>query len=259
MGFVTIHVQHGWKMEAATHSKNGLPTPYSVSNSSASQNRQETENIKINTTGKLKAKPPLSSLIRLTVPASVAQLVKYFNCTQTKGELHELEEAVRDVLCRLEMLVLASYIPDSSQIRFRMRTTTKQTEKSVPTETTIKSSSEGRISALMMTRCRSKILRDKSLALLVDALDTNYLATSPHETMHLQMLWVEMIQLFRHVLDTLRTRSFQMFDNGRTHSAATNRTDLNLPRTDINVHLESLLTVRSLYVSIFTFLKSVFH
>jgi hypothetical protein len=76
-------------LENGSTQKNGVPTPYSVSNSSASQNRQETENIKINATGKLKAKPPLSSLIRLTVPASVAQLVKYFNCTQTKGELQE--------------------------------------------------------------------------------------------------------------------------------------------------------------------------
>ena len=244
MGFVTIHVQHGWKMEASTHSKNGLPTPYNLPKSSS--NGQKNDNAKSMIAGRLKAKPPLSSLVRLTVPASVAQLVKYFNCTQTKAELQELEEAVRDVLCRLEMLVLASCIPDSSRFDLiRSRLPGKQNERT-PTEKTIKSSSEGRISALMLTRCRSHILREKALALLVESLDTNCLATTPHESMHLQMLWVEIVQFFRHVLD--QARAFQILERERAVSAETNRTDPILPLTEINGDLESLLTVKSMYL-----------
>ena len=250
MGFVTIHVQHGWQIQSSKSSKNGLPTPYTVH--SPTENATSPQSQKDGGFSSLAAsplqKPPLSSLIRLTLPASVAQLVKYFNCTQETNQLRELEEAVRDVLSRLELLVLASCIPDPSRfdhIRSRLyssapKSDKKSSEKSTP-DTTIRSSSEGRISVLMLTRCRSHLLRQRALALLVEALDTNQLSTSSHETMHLQMLWVEMVQLFRHVLDTYRKRTFQMLDS--EDAAAPIPPPDNSARTLIDSRLQTLLTV----------------
>lgn len=253
MGFVTIHVQHGWKIESSKSSKNGLPTPYkvpTVSPDSRSLPNSNTESGTLSAPGL--QKPPLSSLIRLTLPASVAQLVKYFNCTQETDQLRELEEAVRDVLSRLELLVLASCIPDPSRfdhIRSRLGSSTTKFDKNSnekinsnsTSETTIKSSTEGRISVLMLTRCRSHLLRERALALLVEALNTNQLSTTPHETMHLQMLWVELVQLFRHVLDTYRRRSFQMLYSEDNATSAIPSDNSN--RTLIDNRLQNLLTV----------------
>jgi hypothetical protein len=56
----------------------------------------------------------------------------------------------------------------------------------------------------MLARCKSKQIRDKSMCLLCEALDTNILSTDKYEVMQLQMIWVELVQMFRQVIDARR-------------------------------------------------------
>ncbi|KAJ1334497.1 hypothetical protein BSLG_007652 [Batrachochytrium salamandrivorans] len=58
------------------------------------------------------SKAVMGSLIRLTVPSSVAHLVELYNSAQTAAQRRTCELTVCDTLARLEHLVLASTIPD---------------------------------------------------------------------------------------------------------------------------------------------------
>ena len=246
MGHVTILVQHAWKMQSSQNQPDGLPKTYKIRVAPRPVDQSRTL-----------APPPLSAHIRVTVPASIAQLVKYFNSSHDDEEIRECETAIRDVLTRLEHLVLASNISDQyryDHIRAKLQTKTKllvssskaksqrvssaSTKESttITSDRTRKSAAEARISVLMLTRCRSRVIRDKSLMLLCESLDTNALSSSDHEMMHLQMLWVEMVQLFRHVIDAKRKKMFEVEDNEES---------IEDTRINVDEHVENLLTVIS--------------
>ncbi|KAJ3369784.1 hypothetical protein HDU91_006908 [Kappamyces sp. JEL0680] len=206
---VTILLQHAWKV--TPNLPNGLPATYKVPQSALLWSETEPA-----ATADLMP-PPLAAHIRITIPASIAQLVKFYNSSSKIREMQECETTVRDVLSRLEHLVLASNIPDHNRfdrVREKMRQESRKallqkpetaSTPKEPTDHKRKAASEARISVLMMTRCKSHGIRDRALLLLCEALDTNQLSSSNHELMHLQMLWVELVQLFRHVVDA-RTR-----------------------------------------------------
>eukprot|EP00842_Homolaphlyctis_polyrhiza_P000351 jgi/Hompol1/1316/HPOL_005557-RA len=60
-----------------------------------------------------KAKNISASSIRIIVPSSVAQLVKLYNSSQTASQRRACEITARDIIARLEFLVLASTIADA--------------------------------------------------------------------------------------------------------------------------------------------------
>ncbi len=150
-------------------------------------------------------------------------------------------------MSRLEHLVLASTIPDSQRfdhIRERIKTSSpdllgsraSEPNRDPASDNTRKSATEARISVLMMTRCKSRSIRDRALLLLCESLDTNLLSTADHELMHLQMLWVELVQLFRHVVDA-QTRKLS---SSMTTTPATTTKEI---RVMVDSHLENLLRV----------------
>ncbi|KAI8907191.1 hypothetical protein EDD86DRAFT_255376 [Gorgonomyces haynaldii] len=148
-----------------------------------------------------KSSLPLAAQVRITVPSTIAQLVKFYNQCDTPVLRRECETACRDVLDRLEHLVLISTIPDPLRRDFiRSRKGRQQQEQK-----SHKLAGLGRISVLMLARCRSKHIRDRSMELLVEALDTNELSVSEEEANHLQMLWVELVQMLRHIIDAKRS------------------------------------------------------
>nr|KAJ3422749.1 hypothetical protein HK105_006494 [Polyrhizophydium stewartii] len=58
----------------------------------------------------------------------------------------------------------------------------------------------------MLARCRTSHIRDRAMDLLLEALDTNALATDAHEAQALQHLWSELVHVFRSVIDDRRRR-----------------------------------------------------
>lgn len=80
--------------------------------------------------------------------------------------------------------------------------------------------------------------------LLVEALDTNVLSSSDHELMHLQMLWVELVQLFRNVFD----------NSGRLENP--NNTVLD-QRIVVDGYIENLLTCVSLTLQRLDYIQDV--
>ncbi|KAJ3255381.1 6-phosphogluconolactonase [Boothiomyces macroporosus] len=172
---------------------------------------------------------PLASYVRVTVPSSIAQLVKYYNAADTPDKKNECEVACMDILDRLQHIILASNIPDNCRIdrmrqilanggssevfsektRLNPKHKVKQAEKQETPEQTerVRSyASESRISVVMLARCRSQTIRTQSMLLLCEALDTNALSTCDHEVMHLQMLWVELVQMMRHVVEARKRK-----------------------------------------------------
>jgi hypothetical protein len=152
----------------------------------------------------------LAAQVRVAVPASIAQLVKFYNSCTEPSARRDCETACRDILGRLEHLVLSSDIEDTARkdiIRSRIKIySSKSSNNSNPIsiEKTRRFATESRISVVMLARCKSKHIRDKSMCLLCEALDTNILSTDKHEVMQLQMIWVELVQMFRHVIDARR-------------------------------------------------------
>jgi hypothetical protein len=136
---------------------------------------------------------PLAAQVRVTVPSSISQLVKYYNACDSPNARRECETACRDILERLEHLVLALVIHDPIRKDvIRSRLNTKKANgipaqvNEIALEKTRNFATEARISVIMLARCKSKHIRDKSMALLCEALDTNMLSTNSHEVMQLQ-------------------------------------------------------------------------
>lgn len=219
MGKVTIHVSHAWTLQSAALDDPAPSRPETPK--AAVTNRPVTPK------QPYKGSLPLAAQVRVTVPSSIAQLVKYYNSCTSAIARRECETASRDILQRLEHLVLASVIHDPVRkdiIRSRMNPTKaldksqchpNSIEKTIANPNSLKVnptalektrffSTEARISVVMLARCKSKHIRDKSMNLLCEALDTNALSTNKHEIMQLQMLWVELVQMFRHVIDARR-------------------------------------------------------
>lgn len=207
MGHVTILVQHAWKIQNSNKQEAGIPSSYEID-----------RNARI---GRVPTPPtddhlPPKSLgahIRVTVPSSIAQLVVYYNtCTSIKDR-RECETACQDILYRLEHLLSASNVPDDQRktlIKYELpkpyaRTTNAKANRvDKHTQNTRKYASEARISVVMLIRCRSETIRDQAMFLLCEALDTNLVSACEHETMHLQMLWVELVQVLRQFIDDKR-------------------------------------------------------
>jgi hypothetical protein len=114
---------------------------------------------------------------------------------------------------------------------------------------TIRHVAEARISLLIMARCRSVKIRDQSMILLCEALDSNVLDYSEHEIMHLQMLWVELVQLLRQVLDSRRMKQTQGVSSDFVSELGTidsidSYMDNSLDsRTLVDIHFEHILVV----------------
>jgi hypothetical protein len=222
MGHVTVLIQHAWKMQNSRVQYDGIPISYKID--------------RVARLGGLDAVPfitplaarPLIAHVRINTPSSIAQLVSYYNACQINNEISECEVACFDVLLRLEKLILPSAIPDMTRqthyklilkrhVKPKGLLLPKESKKTAqlikikePTqskETNRKTVAEARISLLILARCRSIIIRDHSLILLCEALETNNLDTSEHEIMHLQMLWVELVHLMRQILDFRKKHS----------------------------------------------------
>ncbi|KAH6575431.1 hypothetical protein BASA61_007213 [Batrachochytrium salamandrivorans] len=125
MGRVTVLVQHAWAMQTTTSSGVVTQSPLGADRNVACQ-QYRSVNTKNNllpsdpaisavsgsTGNPCSSKAVMGSLIRLTVPSSVAHLVELYNSAQTAAQRRTCELTVCDTLARLEHLVLASTIPD---------------------------------------------------------------------------------------------------------------------------------------------------
>jgi hypothetical protein len=221
MGYVTILVQHAWKVQNADKQRDGIPVSYEIDKAARGMVRAMSAARKTQLASK-----PLASHVRVTVPSSIAQLVSYYNTCENPKDREECEIAVLDTLYRLEHLLTQSTINDSQrqqQIKFCLpkrtglpgfsrskidRRSKKSIEQSLICQPQIstKYAAEARISVLMLARCNSKHIRDSALLLLMEALDTNQISSSDHEMMHLQMLWVELVEIVRNILAVRRNR-----------------------------------------------------
>ncbi|KAJ3275459.1 hypothetical protein HDV01_000286 [Terramyces sp. JEL0728] len=269
MGHVTILVQHAWQIRSSRRQKNGNPVSYNFDKNIANIGRSSSPQY----LSPLYPKP-LASYVRVTVPSSIAQLVKYYNSADTLEKKSECEAACMDILDRLQHIILASNIPDNVRVdkmrqqlgggkdgysyktKLNPKQKPKQAEKAANIEQVerVRSySSESRISVVMLARCRSQTIRTQSMLLLCEALDTNALSTCDHEIMHLQMLWVELVQMMRHVIDA-RKRKLALGDTKHTLNEsgilidkdgqlASNEPDTNIM---VDVYLEHLLTCLNL-------------
>ncbi|KAJ2999296.1 hypothetical protein HDV02_003229 [Globomyces sp. JEL0801] len=263
MGHVTILVQHAWKMQNAHKQMDGNPAMYPINHTARMRGTADTDREVVETPLGIR---PLASYVRVTVPSSIAQLVKYYNGADTSDKKAECENACRDILARLETLILSSKITDNHRVDTIRERISKNTDvlsygdnlifknhpqkskltslkPEIPTDDTIaieknrKFAAEARISALMLARCKSQFIRSSALLLLCEALDTNTLSACDHEIMHLQMLWVELVQMMRHIVDARRSRNG--YDSAR-HKPDT--PDDEIARSEVDVCLENLLT-----------------
>ena len=101
MGRVTVLVEHAWAMQSSSNQQESIVA------------RPVNKPVDIEPPPRPKQKVPLSSKIRVTVPESVAELVRLYNNCQTPEQRRTCEIAARDVISRLEYLVLSSTIPDT--------------------------------------------------------------------------------------------------------------------------------------------------
>ena len=240
MGKVTIQIQHSWTMQPSKpQEETHISRPASAC---VLQHAKPVTPKKTNTTPL-----PLAAQVRITIPSTIAQLVSFYNTCDKPKAKRECDAACRDVLDRMEHMVLASQIMDPirrDNIRSRLETgksfqkessvvsektrhfatpsgkprqLTTQTfskETSVALEKTRHFATEARISVLMLSRCRSKHIRHRAMELLCEALDTNTLSVRDHEIMQLQMLWVELVHVLRQYIDAQRAQSsLQQYQN----------------------------------------------
>jgi hypothetical protein len=221
MGYVTILVQHAWKVQNADKQRDGVPASYEIDKAARGMVRAMSAARKVQLASK-----PLISHVRVNVPSSIAQLVSYYNTCEDPRDREDCETAVLDTLYRLEHLLTQSTVNDSQRqqyIRLCLpppggvsgfskckidRRSKKSIEQSLISQAQIstKYAAEARISVLMLARCNSKYVRDSALLLLMEALDTNQISNSDHEIMHLQMLWVELVEMVRTILSVRRQR-----------------------------------------------------
>ncbi|KAI8928069.1 hypothetical protein BC831DRAFT_450288 [Entophlyctis helioformis] len=324
MGHITVLVQHAWAMQpTATASKGagganrataapaqprrtgigddhpGQPPTAAIATTTTSTNANAAAAASAAANGGTGAatsaskqlKTLLAAKIRVTVPSSVAQLVRLYNSSTTASQRRACEVAARDIIARLEFLTLASTIPDpfrKDMIRAKIfpampsswatssgassgnhhgassafaatvasgpsaggyhglarrkplkpigrhPTTNCDLSSASPTVAVLgdgsgvasssasgssanaaaaanqaktrRFASEARLSVLMLARCRTRHIRDRSMDLLLEALDTNILSTDPEEIQSLQHLWSELVHVFRSVIDDRRRR-----------------------------------------------------
>jgi hypothetical protein len=208
MGRLTIVVEHGWKVENCTKQVNGIPNAYQIN-----QNARLVRSKSFDLVTPLKERP-LASYVRITVPSSVAQLVTYYNTCTSDADKEETYQTCYDLLIRIERIIRCSSIPDTTRrncmkIEKQSNSFKKIKNVGIPrapeeqlNEKSPKCASEARISLLMLARMKSTEVRDQAMLLLVEALECNYLSSTNHEIMHLQMLWVELVQIFRQTLNS---------------------------------------------------------
>jgi hypothetical protein len=267
MGHVTILVQHAWKIQNSSKQKNGNPTGYDIDRVARGMARPVTAHKKDDLPDK-----PLAAYIRVTEPGSVAQLVNYYNSCEDGKEKSGCETTCQDILYRLEHMILQSSVPDSQRqkaVKFSLprrklvanrglfipkldRRAKKYTEIGTHQshENTSKYAAEARISVLMLARCQSKSIKELAMLLLCEALDTNQLCTSEHEIIHLQMLWVELVQMLRNIVDMRRQEQSQSGTEVKLHSIENLEQNLDImldqsfdSRIGVDNYFETLLTV----------------
>ena len=238
MGYVTILVQHSWSMQPNGAESSSIGPSTDPKNSSPTQ---------------LQRSSPQT--VRLTDPSSIQSFINGYNHLKDKGPICKMEKDMRDVLDRLGRLTLQSTIPDLNRLdSIRLSMTSKSSSSAMPKNRQIdaqrtaeKSSgnvekarlyaSQGRISLVLFSRSKSGHFRNQSLAILLEALDTNALSSSKEETGLL-------IQLLRESRKTLE----RMVDGARNRrSLATDSNEDVDIRVVVDHHMESLLKVCHLY------------
>ncbi|KAI9342879.1 hypothetical protein BDR26DRAFT_917800 [Obelidium mucronatum] len=194
MTFITVLVQHAWAMQPAGAS------------STKPQNGQSPADKRDQLPAKKARRIPA---VRVSIPSTVTDFVQVFN-RETNPELRQsLDIAALDILSRLEDLALASTIVDL-QRKDPMRSAAKNQKQkifkkrilSAGTRATVAAAAadaknkdessdakknllvrtqtrryaaQARRSLLALATARSKVIRTKCIALLIEALDTNEL------------------------------------------------------------------------------------
>ncbi|ORY53092.1 hypothetical protein BCR33DRAFT_779441 [Rhizoclosmatium globosum] len=192
MTFITVLVQHAWAMQPAGAS-------------STQPRNQQKDNVQDQ-----KKRPRRIPEVRVSIPATVTDFVQVFN-QETSPELRQsLDTYALDVLSRLEDLVLASTISfdskrkdpmrvaakDVKQKTFKKRILSARTRSSMAAAAldakekddasdakknllvrtqTRRYAAQARRSLLALATARSRVIRAKCIALLIEALDTNEL------------------------------------------------------------------------------------
>jgi hypothetical protein len=160
----------------------------------------------------ISVKPSVKRQVRITVPSTVAQLVKEYNGCQPGKQKDALFAICLDTLSKLQLLIMSSAIYDSSRkdskekydsLSIRDPNTMAQARAK---DKTRQFAAEARVSLVMLARCNSRVIRDKAWLLLTEALDINHLSLVDGEIHSLQMLCVELIQVLRQIIEARRQR-----------------------------------------------------
>ncbi|KAJ3220339.1 karyopherin beta [Dinochytrium kinnereticum] len=196
MGFVTVLVQHAWAMQPA-----GSEEQEYSAEQKPSQNGVTMSNI------------------RVSVPSSIHSFVKAYNSGSRKN--HErFETMAADIMARLENMVFSSIISDPSRkdnvrlsIAIANRNKEKQDEeKNVdksPSSKTKRYCAQARRSLLALSRIKSQEIRDRCLELLLEALDTNELASDDAEVANLLLFVNEIADVLEMAIIQRRRRKRQ--------------------------------------------------
>lgn len=140
----------------------------------------------------------LASQIRITSPDSVLRLVSMHNEVSIfpgphSREAKECELACRDVLVRLEHLILASNIPDEFRID-QLKGMLKYSADVASTERTRHFAALARVSVVHLAGCISISVRSRAIQMLVEALSVNSLSDVDDEIMQLNYLLKSIVQ-----------------------------------------------------------------
>ncbi|KAJ3074419.1 hypothetical protein HDU98_011296 [Podochytrium sp. JEL0797] len=218
MTFITVLVQHAWAMQPAGATSNNPKSPQLP----ASQ--------------KLKRIPT----VRVSIPSTVSDFVQVFNQEICPEMRQNLDTIALDVLSRLEDLVLASKIidpqrkdpmrhaakeqkqsafkkrissagarskVDSSDPNAKNRDESSNAKKNLAVRTqTRRYAAQARRSLLALATARSRVIRAKCIALLIEALDTNELGADDGEVASLLLLVKELGDVLEGAIEARRIK-----------------------------------------------------
>jgi hypothetical protein len=182
-----------------------------------------------------------SNNIRLTESESLKKLVNVYNSTTKPETRRKYEHEIRDLLQRLQGLILQSSIVDENRVdSFRSSENAAAARKSTNSsfsEKTRRYSSQARSSLVAFSFCRAKALREKGLDVLNEALNINYLGSDSFELDNLLILLKELQSAVETLVDKIKSKRSLLSNES---IASSSNIDMRIP---VDTHLERLLLV----------------
>lgn len=197
MGKVTITVEHAWTLSSGSGAD-----IYSEVKPQTAQILAKTRAVTPRTQPTTRL--PLAAQVRMAVPETILEFSRYYNSLLGTLEHRECELSARDILQRLANLAMASTIDDPARedpVRNSMKLSSKSGKSNrANMHHVVAFAAKARISLLMLSKCRSKNIREQSFYILCEALDTNRLSQTTEDICDLRTLWIELIMMLKQVV-----------------------------------------------------------